>query len=80
MIHELKTWPQYYKPLSRGQKTFELRKYDRDFRVGDILKLREWDPDKEDYTGRDTERFITYILIGPVFGLQEGYCIMGIDL
>src|SRR3954470_11426726 len=40
--HELKCWPEFYKALVSGEKTFELRKNDRGFRVGDVLWLREW--------------------------------------
>ena len=39
MIHELKTWPQFWPALCDGSKTFELRKNDRGFEVGDILIL-----------------------------------------
>lgn len=41
-IHELKIWPPYYREVVNGVKTFEVRKYDRDFRVGDILILKEY--------------------------------------
>lgn len=52
--HELKCWPQFYQPTTDGYKTFELRRADRDFEEGDILLLREWDPDsQEGYTGRE---------------------------
>lgn len=44
--HTLKVWPQYFDALDSGGKTFELRKDDRTprFAVGDVLRLREWDP------------------------------------
>lgn len=45
MIHELKIWPQYYCRVADGSKTFELRKNDRGFQPGDIVVLREWEPD-----------------------------------
>lgn len=45
-IHELKTWPQYFHAIKEGIKTFEVRKADRDFNVGDILLLREFIPCK----------------------------------
>lgn len=43
-IHSLKTWPEPFQALVDGRKTFELRKNDRGFMVGDQLQLREWDP------------------------------------
>jgi hypothetical protein len=42
MIHELKLNSEYFPLVREGIKTFEIRKNDRDFRVGDILRLREW--------------------------------------
>jgi len=43
VTHELKILPQYFRELYRGNKTFELRKDDRDYQVGDYLVLREYD-------------------------------------
>lgn len=45
MKHELKIWPQYFKPVIDGLKTFEVRKNDRGFQAGDIVSLQEWDPE-----------------------------------
>lgn len=44
--HELKTLPVYFDAVLRGDKTFEVRKNDRDFQTGDVLVLREYDPVK----------------------------------
>lgn len=60
--HDLKTWPDYYVHLLDGTKTFEYRRDDRNFREGDTLLLREWDPTFERYTGREMTRRVTYIL------------------
>ena len=60
--HELKTWPEYFQAVWDGNKTFELRKNDRDYQVGDKLILREWCPELNDYTGRKTTNFVSYIL------------------
>lgn len=43
IIHDLKTWPEYYKDIASGVKTFEVRRNDRNFMVGDML-LREFAP------------------------------------
>jgi hypothetical protein len=60
--HELKTWPDYYAHLVDGTKTFEYRRDDRGFKVGDVLYLREWEPTFERYTGREMHRRVTYLL------------------
>ena len=77
MTHELKTWPEFFAGVKSGRKTFEIRKYDRGFKVGDILRLREWDYHAEAYTGEELEREVTYVLCGGPY-LAEGYCCMGI--
>jgi hypothetical protein len=77
MIHELKTWPEYYRDVTLGIKNFEVRKTDRLFCIGDKLVLKEFDPDTG-YTGRSCEREITYILHGGQFGIEIGYCVMGL--
>lgn len=42
--HKLKTLPVYFDAVQRGDKTFEIRKNDRDFQAQDALVLAEWDP------------------------------------
>lgn len=43
IVHELKTWPSYFRPIWDGEKTFEIRFDDRGFQRGDVVNLREWD-------------------------------------
>lgn len=49
-VHRLKTWPEHFRNLRDGFKTFEVRENDRDFREGDVLALQEWDPKPGLYT------------------------------
>ena len=82
MTHELKIYQEYYEDVILERKKFELRKNDRDFKVGDYLNLKEWFPDTESYSGRGVLVQVSYILQGATafyFGLKEGYCIMGIE-
>lgn len=58
---EKKVWPEYFEKILSGEKTFELRLADWKCKVGDILVLREWDPNKKEYTGRQIEKKVTYI-------------------
>ena len=46
-MHDLKVWKEHYGALLSGEKMFELRLDDRNFKVGDILKLREFVPCKK---------------------------------
>lgn len=78
MTHELKVWPQFYDAIIRKDKTFEVRRHDRDFAVGDELILREWDRVEERRTGRVTIRNITYIMQGGALGIESGFCVLGI--
>lgn len=80
MIHELKTWPKYFKRVYFGEKTFEIRKDDRDYQPGDVLQLKEYDPETKEYTGRQTFATVTYLLPGGQFGIEEGYVVMSIKL
>ena len=76
--HDLKCWPPYFEAVRSGEKPFEVRKADRDYRVGDVLLLREWRPDWKDYTGRLCRRRVTYKLEGGGFGIEAGTCILGL--
>lgn len=76
-IHELKISPKYFEDVKAKKKRFELRKDDRNYEVGDLITLREWDNEK--YTSRTIPYIpIRYILRDvPEYGLKEGYCILG---
>lgn len=86
MIHELKILPEYFEAVASGRKQFEIRKNDRDFKVGDYIILREWGerynfdewPDFvawRDYTGNSYKAEITYITD---YAQQDGYVVLGI--
>lgn len=60
---ELKIWPELFQAVTEDRKTWEVReRQDRDFRVGDRLVLREWDPATAEYTGAQAAFWITYVL------------------
>ena len=89
-VHQLKCWPEFFEPLRAGTTTFEARRNDRDFRVGDMLVEQEWVPHDSlnsglgDYTGRALKLTVTYILHGikdnNVTGIREGFCVMAVNL
>jgi len=59
---EKKTWPYLFEKVLSGEKQFDLRIAEFECEVGDILVLREWDPEKKEYTGRELEKEITFIV------------------
>lgn len=75
MNHKLKIQPEYFKEVCTGMKSFEIRRNDRDFKVGDKLLLQEYLPDSESYTGRVVERKITYITN---YAQKDNYVVMAI--
>jgi len=76
-VHPLKTWPPYFEALLSGAKTFEVRKNDRNYAVGDTLLLREWSAE-EGYSGRKLRFKVNYIMHGDNFGVEDGYCVMAL--
>ncbi len=75
--HELKCWPEFFKAMASLDKLFEIRKNDRDFKIGDILYLREWDPSQAVYTGAALTRRVTYLTDFPS-AMKDGYICMGL--
>lgn len=80
MTHELKTHPEPFRALACGEKTFELRRDDRNFQVGDTLELREFNPETGTYTGRELTRKVSYKLEGGRYDLPDGLCVLGLEV
>lgn len=60
--YEIKSWPQFFQPIVDGAKKHDMRdKTERDYQVGDILRLCEYDPFGGQYTGRYQDVKITFI-------------------
>lgn len=72
--HVLKLDNEYYDDVVSGFKKFEIRFNDRDYKVGDILVLEEYDG--IDYTGDRCKRIVTYITD---YAQQDGYVVLGIE-
>lgn len=75
MIHELKIDREYFKAIIEEKKTFEIRKNDRGFQLGDFLALNETVDGA--YTGRAVLAVVRYILDNPEF-CKDGFVTMGI--
>ena len=75
MIHELKIKPAYFNVVHNGDKSFEVRKKDRNYKVGDYLALNEYNGG---YTGRTALVKVKYILDNNNY-CKSGFVIMGIE-
>lgn len=78
--HEIKCHPKYFSRLASGDKSFEIRKNDRDYQVGDILIIKEFDPEQgwPDHGGYGTiTAEITYITD---FAQAAGYVVMALKI
>jgi hypothetical protein len=86
-VHELKTHPEPFMALACLRKWHEVRRNDRDFQVGDVLVLREYDPTKgpnvgevRGYSGNECYRVITYISEGGTWGLPPDLCVLSLQV
>ena len=77
MIHALKQETQFFEDVVNGRKLFEVRKNDRNYKVMDLIALNEWDPDKNQYTGRSCLVYIDYIFDDEMY-VKESYVVMTI--
>ena len=75
-VHELKTWPQFFRFVETGYKKFEIRKNDRDYQPGDVCILHEYDPEENFYTGATVAVKITYVTD---FMQLQGYVVFGFE-
>lgn len=60
--YEVKSWPYLFQAFIEGRKRHDMRDLrDRLYKVGDVMKLREFDQTIGEYTGREALAKITYI-------------------
>lgn len=78
MTHELKTHSEYFDKIWNREKLFEVRNDDRDFEVGEVLRLREYDPFSQNFSTREIYANISYKLDGGQFGIEKGYCVLSL--
>lgn len=86
-LHELKIKHKYLVEVNYGNKTFELRKNDRDYQVGDLIHFIDIKGEDKEFNTWGVEQAIdedalykiTYVLKDvPEYGLDKDYCILGI--
>lgn len=76
-FHDLKITTKYFDDVFSGKKRFEVRRNDRDYKVGDFLRLREIDS-LGNYTGRYLVRSVIYLLDDDYY-VKDGYVILGLS-
>ena len=86
MEHELKTDPLPWEDIAAGRKTFEVRRDDRGYEVGDVLflaktrytaaEMAEGKP--LEYTGAWQRVGVQHLLRGPAYGIPDGFVVMSI--
>jgi ASC-1-like (ASCH) protein len=59
---EKKIWPEFFEKIKKGVKTCELRLGDAEYKPGDIIVLKEFDPKKGKFTGRSIEKEVTDVI------------------
>lgn len=74
--HQLKLVQPHYDAVASGAKTFENRKDDRGYQVGDVLVLREYDAETDTFSGKELRRSVTHILRGEEWGVMDGYVVL----
>ena len=78
--HRLRILPAWFDAVKVGIKTVEVRKDDRDYRVGDILHLMQYDPEKDRTTNKSVNVVVTHILRHDDLpqGIPEGFVVLSI--
>ncbi len=61
MRHEKKVWTPWFQWILDGKKHYEMRLADWDCAPGDELVLKEWDQEKQEYTGREMTKTVSRV-------------------
>lgn len=85
--HDLKTDPAMFEDLVAGRKTFEIRRNDRGFQVGDRLNLHKTvhtgvqmqNGEPLVFTGETITRTITHVLTGGNYGVILGWVVLSLS-
>lgn len=74
-VYQIRLAANAFDDVASGSRSFELRKKDKDYKVGDILEMLEFKDAK--HTGRTIKAEITYVM-EDYTGLVDDYCILAI--
>ncbi len=85
-VYNVKSWVPFFQAFKTGAKKHDMRDLkDRNYKVGDILILEEYDPFKGTYTGDAMKMKITYITSRETpcafssAALDSNYCILSLE-
>lgn len=84
--HIVKSWAHFFDAIKAGKKLHDLRKMDREYKVGDTLVLQRYDNINGEYTGEEIEVEVTYITSNKTpcafssSALDRDYCILSLRL
>ena len=84
-IHEVKSWSHLFDAIRWGKKPYDLRKNDRNYKIGDVLILEKYDNIAGRYTGDVCRRTVSYITNNDTpcavssAVLPNEYCILGFE-
>jgi uncharacterized protein YqfB (UPF0267 family) len=84
-IHEVKSWSHFFDAIEAGAKKHDLRKNDRDYKVGDTLRLLRYDNINGKYTGGTQVVAVTYVTSNQfpcAFSsavIPNDYCILSLE-
>lgn len=77
-IHDLKCWREPFRAVAYGLKRHEFRKDDRDFAVGDVLRLHGFDEVNQTMLAEPAIEVVVTYISRDSFGIPDGYCVMSI--
>lgn len=78
--HHLKTWPEPFQDVWDRRKHYEVRVFDRNYKVGDMVRLFEFNPDARTFTGRYCRGEIRYITKPGTFGLPANVGVFTVEV
>lgn len=85
-LHEVKSWSHFFDAIKAGKKVHDLRKNDRNYNVGDVIRLKRYDNINGFFTGESLEAEISYITDNRVpcayssAVLPHDYCILSLKV
>ena len=75
--HKLKLQSKYWDDVKDGTKSFEVRKNDRRFKVGNLVTFNLVYESGNDGGVTMEPKVIKYVLAGGQYGISDEYCVIG---